>query len=253
MSTQEKLDKLFDGWKKKHKKEFEKDKEGIYKKTEEYYKAFASDGLIGKNNQWDSLAKDKNKVLYILVEPNWAADKEIKDDYFWFQDVVYSNGKDGDKQLKGGQLLYNLAIAQCLLEPKDYKPEDFDLNDFKLRDFRPKEDDFESLKNAAYMNLKKRGGGAARIDKNLDDYIKHYHKEIIEEIEEMNPDIIVCCGKSIDKKLKDWLGKSKISSKIISCYHPSYRGGYESFFNNLKENYDAWLKNKKKVIRSVCN
>lgn len=235
MSTQEELENLFKGWKDKHEKEFENNKESIYKKAEEYYKAFAPDGPIGRENQWDNLAKDnKNKVLYILVEPNWEADKDIKDNYFWFQSIVdpqTEEEKEQQKKQQGNMILRKLAIAQYLLESKDYKPENFD-----LKDFQPKEEDFERLKNAAYMNLKKRGGGAARIDKKLKDYIEEYNEKIIAEIKILNPDIIVCCGNGIDKRVKEL--SQDFAPKVIACHHPSAREGYEPFFNNLKKNYD---------------
>ena len=167
---EEALKELFDKWKVKQREEPQENVEKTSKQPD-YQDKFAPDGLLGDETQWINA---KIKVLHMLKEPNWEKDFEYKDNYFWFRDVVNGTGEHD------GYLLEKLGKEQYFLETGKYENIAVDC----MR-----------LKNAAFMNLSKRGGGNIRTNEDdirLTEYVNYYQEEIIDEIGTFKPDVIIC-------------------------------------------------------------
>ena len=113
----------------------------------------------------------------------------------------------------------------------------------------------------AYINCKKQAGASSVSYNTLKHYIERDKKFIIEEIEILNPDIIICCawtessGNPIFEFIKEnlypdieeinnWVYYSKEKNKlIINSYHPATTksGGYE-MYHNMMEAFQNFLK-----------
>lgn len=188
-TTHQKLEKLMLLWEGQHIAE----SESVQKKI----KRFAPDGLIGVDDEWDSL-DNKNKTLYICAAPNME-----KDDYrkcFWVQEVV-----DGLAD-KNGKIIDRMAVKQYEIT---YGDKD-DLAVSEKIDIG-----LELLKNAAFMNLCKRGCSDRQYDKRLKDYVDKYKRLIKKEIEILNPDIIFCYGKGVSECVNVLLSEMNICPKVF--------------------------------------
>ena len=168
----ESLKDVLSKWKAKQKEEPKSSVEKTSKKLD-YRNKFAPDGLLGCETQW---VNAKIKVLHMLKAPNWEKDLGYRDDYFWFRDVVDGTG------IHNGYLLEKLGKEQYFLETGKYESVAVD---------------YMRLKNAAFMNLSKRGGGNIWTDEDythLTEYVKYYKENIMDEIVALQPDVIVCYG-----------------------------------------------------------
>ena len=100
----------------------------------------------------------------------------------------------------------------------------------------------EDLSNVTFMNINKRGGFEITNMEILRKYAIQYSKNIISEIEIINPKLIICCGsglKDILHRLYD-INNKIIPKHIIEIYHPSYHYisdcNYKKLFlNKLKK------------------
>lgn len=105
--------------------------------------------------------------------------------------------------------------------------------------------EFEAIKNIAFMNLKKTGGSNCVSGNVIASYTSIYRNRILEQIDIINPDYIICCGCCVqfvkyimldlplNKRVKwrnlveqkgnnycfYWKKKDII---VIDMYHPSY-------------------------------
>lgn len=226
----EKLDILFDKW------EAESIRNG---KT-----AFCRDGLMYKyghdNNYVDELwDKSKKRILFLLKDP-----KEYSgDSREWLQK------KEENQQLRP-QFLKKLAyVLYGLSTVKDAKTVDFwDITHEQLVKC------FNEIP-FAFVESKKEAGTIKISDKELDKYINLYKEYLTEEINILNPDIVICCGgpqyhfaitdlfkdaEVIDKNIR--LHK-QTNTLIIYSYHPSARTSYDSFYSEIMRQYGKFLVN----------
>lgn len=122
-------------------------------------------------------------VLFILREPN---SENKQSDVFWFQKVVeakesntseYFDPKNNEDLKKGSQTRYFNFFS--ILLKKLYGREDVKLSE-----------------KAAYMNLNPSGGFSVVNEKIYPGKALSYEDYTRERVKEINPDVIVCCGKS---------------------------------------------------------
>lgn len=203
-------EKLFNEWKEKHRQEPDK-KYNEYKFGNVDKTSFLPDGIIDPDKYFSA---DK-KVLFIAKEANWGGsdnENEIssQEDEFWLRIVVNKEqDKDGNiiynesKFSKGLAMLYNAYINNS-----------FDTPDYS----------HEGLKNVAFINLNKRGGYSYCSYSTLKGYAQEYGKLIAQQIDLINPDIIICCGTNLVGILNDYVTPQTCKAKIIGVYHPSYYG-----------------------------
>lgn len=192
------------------------------------------------------------KVLFILKEPN---DKEGKnpDQIKFYREFALGLSNDDCRGLITKIGLLHKAI------------------------WNQEGNERDSIKKIAFMNLKKSGGYAVCNNKELACYIDDYKTCIIEQINEINPDYIVCLGSfdflvkyvllNKDTRVRRWRKaniniadkvykyrtkaehpEDKINYKVIfNMYHPSMRGiSRNDYVENFKNNYKAVMDDIKK-------
>ena len=238
-SITEQLENFFEEWIKEQKKDNEYDCE----KTGIAIDSFTQDGVVDEDT-WNAL-KPKKKVLYLLREANGNTSKKdadgkgacVDDGEFWFKQCV-NDGNIGNKIFK------RIAGMQRIIQNDD------------------KSSDTDLLKQVAYMNINKRGGGSKVDWKMLTSYANDYEEFIKKEICIIKPDIIVCCGtywlfvdnicgfyKNNDRT-KNWesgakedfvldetvrLENDECKCKIINMYHPSAIMSIQNYIDRFKQ------------------
>lgn len=245
----EQLDELFVRWEEKAK--------------ENGHTGFCTDGLMYRGENWEK--KVEQKIYYGKSEGEednlWMnAKKRI---LFLLKDT--NNNPDCHNRefrpgASGSILLHHKNIAYWLfgilsLNEKNIAP-DFDNIDF-WNDVFPV---FDTVP-FAIVNCKKESGGSTITNEKLSEHIGLYADFIKEEIEILNPDIIICGGGS--SKIKDfvkekiytdiekiddsnnWIYYSKRNNKVvIDSYHPSYwqiKGGSKSIYETMMSKYKEFL------------
>lgn len=196
---------LFEKWKKEQ--TIETDEEYNTYKFEKVSKtSFLPDGIIDAEKYFSA----SKKVLFIAKEANWGGnntENEVNgtNSDFWLQSVVNNTGAYAGKETnfsKGLAMLYNAYTTNSFVSP-NYS--------------------HNGLKNCAFINLNKRGGYSFCSYPTLVGYVQKYGKYIVEQIDLINPDIIICCGIALVDIVKNY-AKPNCSAKIIGVYHPSYYG-----------------------------
>ena len=175
----------------------------------EYQGKFVKDGIINETDYKDQ----KIRVLFIGKEPNDPEKKGGDFREWWSVEIKWTFSRRICEWAYG--FLYDFPAIGTL--PND--------NDVRLK----------ILNSIAFMNLKKIGGGASVDQAVINETVIHEKHLILEEIEIINPHIIV--GSVGDSKIWElifpgikfvntgfrvWVAKFN-SYKIIHYYHPSYR------------------------------
>lgn len=204
--------------------------------------AFCRDGLMYKyghnNNYVDELwDKSQKRILLLLKDP-----KEYSgDSREWLQK------EEGNRKLqpsffkKLAYALYGLSTV------KDAKTVDF---------WNITHEQLVKCFNEipfAFVESKKQAGAKMISDKELRKYINKYKEFLKEEINILNPDIVICFGgpqyhfaitdlfkdaEVIDEHIR--LHK-QTNTLIIYSYHPSARESYENFYSEIMLQYDKFL------------
>jgi len=127
--------------------------------------------------------------------------------------------------------------------------------------------DFFDKTPFAYVNCKKEAGVEKISDSELRYHIDLYKDFTKQEIEILNPDIIVCGGgRSIIKNfvkehiytdiewVNNWIYYSKQRNKVvIDSYHPSYyqiSGGSKTIYEGMMNAYQEFLKEYPEFLKS---
>ena len=239
------LKELFESWKQEHKNdnEYKCETTGIAKDS------FTPDGMVNEET-WNQLhTENKKKVLYLLREANGNTStlqedgKSVDNGKFWFKQCI-------DENNVGNIIFKRIAGIQRIIQ-----------NDIKS-------DGIEILKQVAYMNINKRGGGSTVDWKILNEYAHKYKKQIMQEICILKPDIIVCCGtywtfvdnicglyKANEKAMwephdkRDFVLEDKIEIEngdkceclIFNMYHPSARMKTENYIERFKQLWEVQM------------
>ena len=167
------LDELFTLWREAHESEDDCMETTLCPGVEQA--SFVADGYICK----DSYESSPTRILFILKEANVLHDVDPKpaaerSQYGYYQ-AYLSAGKDNrPKQLE------KMGRMACYILNKAENPTDAEIK--------------AALKQSAFMNLNKRGGGAAADNTKLDAYRCKYAAFIKKQIELLNPQVIICLG-----------------------------------------------------------
>ncbi len=162
-------------------------------KTKEGNEFFCRDGFINK----ETYEEQVNKVLFIAKESNVS--KGTDNDFFWLQSVA--NGKSDSKILSRRISIMTNAY---------------------YNNFSCVNKSLDNLQKIAYMNINKSGGSSRTNATKLWEYANNHKDYIKKEIEIINPNLIVCCGKLVYEIISDILDTKSTNPKIIEVYHPSY-------------------------------
>ena len=224
----EKLNVLFEKWKAKSIENGEE-------------KAFCEDGLMYKyghdknyvDELWD---KSKKRILFLLKDPI----EDSGDSRLWLNEPE-------NQQLRPIIMKKLAYILYGLSTVKDGQVTDFwDITHEQL---------VKSFNEIpfAYVESKKQAGETEIADNELDKYINRYREYLIEEINILNPDIVVCFGGpqhhfAVNDLYKDAeiINKNihidqKTNTLIIFSYHPSKVSTYENFYNGIMYHYGKFL------------
>lgn len=190
------------------------------KKHESYISGFKRDGIVDEY----LFEETKPKILYIAKEPNDP--KQSAGDYreWWKEGVKYSFSH------RISEWSYGLL--------NDFPQYDDIRNNKKLID--------ESILKVAFMNIKKSGGTGSSNYNVIMNHLDMNEKEINEEIQIINPDIIITgvTWKEIRQALFPkvvWknsgyavaIGRHK-NAKVIDFYHPSSRTAPSASYSLLQ-------------------
>lgn len=268
-SKTEKLNKFFGEW--QNRQENENPDKYDWEKTGIAVSSFTKDGIVNENT-WNELEEQgKKRVLYLLREANGNTSElgqegiEVDGGEFWFKKCVGEN-------YIGNRIFKRIVVMQRIIQEQENLSEE------------------EALRQVAYMNINKRGGGAKVDWKILNLYASTYAEEIKNEICLIKPTIVVCCGTYwplvdiVERNLyrdeknnprwqsgdeKDYyLEKAEIQSNkygkctvdIINMYHPStimsdekYRKRFSNLYKrgSIEEQDKSFLMNKRHMIEVV--
>ena len=240
MNTNEKLNELFVRWKEKSEQT-----EHIGEKS-----SFCEDGLMYKygheKNYVDKLwGKSQKRIMFFLKD----AKEPSGDSRLW----LYEEGTDYENnRILKPKLMKVLAYwLYGFTTVEDGKIEEFDTITHEQL--------VECFNQVpfAYVESKKQSGESRIQSTVLSEYIDRYKDFLIEQIDILNPNIIVCCGEpqykfvlnkiyigseQIDKNLFYNKGKQTL---IFYSYHPSYYlrewKRPETFYKDLMSKYKLFL------------
>lgn len=239
----EELDKLFRKWEKAA--------------EEKGHKKFCADGLMYRGEKWEKdnyigrsdgdennlWSKATKRVLFLLKDSNGNPNCDIREFY------PGGNGKIDITNKNIAYWLYGLLSFEGKNNAPEFESLDFWNEVYPVFDNVP----------YAFMNAKKESGGSKITQRDLIIHLFFYEDFIKEEIEILDPDIIVCGGGSGviqqflegliyegSKKINDWIYYNEEYNKvIIDSYHPSYsrfiKGGSATIYNDMMAAYKDFL------------
>lgn len=196
---EKKREVLFSEWKATQAKEPDKSYEKYGAKSVSKL-SFIYDGIVC----YEEFEKQQKRILFISKESNYGGsdtDYEFcaSDDDFWLRNV-YSQTCSETMFSQRLSLLANAIIN----------------NDFcninKCNNV---------LGKISFINLNKRGGYSKSYWKTIREYTRNYGSFISRQIEEINPTLIICCGKRLKYYLEKFVPNAE-KYKIIEVYHPSF-------------------------------
>lgn len=218
------LEKLFDVWKEKQKKEWE---ETSGKERNKGYLRYYNRGLLSKINPAGSFTKDGivdeerwekgKKILFILKEANGGGQLSMEqepqsvciDESFWFRN--------------------------CVLDRKVTRWKGIFRRIEKIAKTDTDKDIFDTLGSVAYMNINKRGGKSNAVTEVIDGYLKEYKEQILQEIKVIEPNTVaICCGNTPYARGLGEIIKKEICNIEIKYYnHPAARISDENYLKGI--------------------
>ena len=194
----------------------------------------------------EEYAKNENRVLFILKEPHDLDTKQVGDQIKCYRDYAL-NGKMAFSIIGRLAELYKVVANDSNMESR------------------------EAVKNFAFMNPKKCGGGTNCDEPVFMDYCYEYREYIKAQIREIDPKYIICLGSFgaivkcvikgiLPKSGEHWKKKNKDFVDIYECRyrrddddipyeiifnmkHPSLYGVYDKDYkDDFKDNYSAVTK-----------
>lgn len=168
------------------------------------YKGFKKDGIVNEENFKEP------RILFICKEPNDPSLSEGDYRVWWNSEMTHAFSR------RLGEWAHGI------------------LNNFPKWNSYTDEDSHQALKSIAFMNVKKTGGARSTNYTEIKQYIKRDYVFIREEIDIINPSIVICSlglseiTRMVFPEITDWIDTgyeipySKGSNRIIvDFYHPS--------------------------------
>jgi len=217
-----KLNKLFQSWK----KEMEENSDI----------GFCEDGLIYRDGQESALWQNsKRRILFLLKENNDNDGQDVRE---WTGSI---NGHSPNG------LFYNRLSAWL-----------YGLMNYTDTSYPPIEEAFHLTNQMkalseypyAYVNVKKKSGGAFADDRTVYDFAKRYAGYLRKELDILSPNIIVCGGQVVFNIATDiiypeltftpsnsWVYQNKENNiLLINSFHPTARKSNEVMYGEMMEN-----------------
>lgn len=198
-----KMKKLFEKWKQEHKddKLYEYDTPSIDGKIIPK-ENFISDGFCISN------VIKENTILYISKE---------------------SHEYDKDSIINKEKINEYKYLKKCLADNKN--------TSFPSRIRGMQEILGKDIKDMTFMNINKRGGFSYTNMAVLNTYAMQFSDNIVNEIEIINPELIICCGIGLKRIINMVYTKcdKELNRPIVEVNHPSYVISKEKYLDSFRE------------------
>lgn len=198
-----KMKKLFEKWKQEHKddKLYEYDTPSIDGKIIPK-ENFISDGFCISN------VIKENTILYISKE---------------------SHEYDKDSIINKEKINEYKYLKKCFADNKN--------TSFPSRIRGMQEILGKDIKDMTFMNINKRGGFSYTNMAVLNTYAMQFSDNIVNEIEIINPEIIICCGIGLKRIINMVYTKcdKELNRPIVEVNHPSYVISKEKYLDSFRE------------------
>ncbi len=198
-----KMKKLFEKWKQEHKddKLYEYDTPSIDGKIIPK-ENFISDGFCVSN------VIKENTILYISKE---------------------SHEYDKDSIINKEKINEYKYLKKCFADNKN--------TSFPSRIRGMQEILGKDIKDMTFMNINKRGGFSYTNMAVLNTYAMQFSDNIVNEIEIINPELIICCGIGLKRIINMVYTKcdKELNRPIVEVNHPSYVISKEKYLDSFRE------------------
>lgn len=198
-----KMKKLFEKWKQEHKddKLYEYDTPSIDGKIIPK-ENFISDGFCVSN------VIKENTILYIAKE---------------------SHEYDKDSIINKEKINEYKYLKKCFADNKN--------TSFPSRIRGMQEILGKDIKDMTFMNINKRGGFSYTNMAVLNTYAMQFSDNIVNEIEIINPELIICCGIGLKRIINMVYTKcdKELNRPIVEINHPSYVISKEKYLDSFRE------------------
>ena len=198
-----KMKKLFEKWKQEHKddKLYEYDTPSIDGKIIPK-ENFISDGFCVSN------VIKENTILYIAKE---------------------SHEYDKDSIINKEKINEYKYLKKCFADNKN--------TSFPSRIRGMQEILGKDIKDMTFMNINKRGGFSYTNMAILNTYAMQFSDNIVNEIEIINPELIICCGIGLKRIINMVYTKcdKELNRPIVEVNHPSYVISKEKYLDSFRE------------------
>lgn len=202
-NLEEKMKKLFEKWKQDHKddKLYEYDTPSIDGKIIPK-ENFISDGFCVSN------VIKENTILYIAKE---------------------SHEYDKDSIINKEKINEYKYLKKCFADNKN--------TSFPSRIRGMQEILGKDIKDMTFMNINKRGGFSYTNMAVLNTYAMQFSDNIVNEIEIINPELIICCGIGLKRIINMVYTKcdKELNRPIVEVNHPSYVISKEKYLDSFRE------------------
>lgn len=198
-----KMKKLFEKWKQEHKEDklYEYDTPSIDGKIIPK-ENFISDGFCISN------VIKENTILYISKE---------------------SHEYDKDSIINKEKINEYKYLKKCFADNKN--------TSFPSRIRGMQEILGKDIKDMTFMNINKRGGFSYTNMAVLNTYAMQFSDNIVNEIEIINPELIICCGIGLKRIINMVYTKcdKELNRPIVEVNHPSYVISKEKYLDSFRE------------------
>jgi hypothetical protein len=204
-------------------------------------KFFIADGIINKD-LWDKAAV---KVLFLMKEAYESSSNVVEE---W----ALNDYLAGKKLNELGKTMW-WSMAQWV-DGINKLVETGEVNSFD-KDYKSNPKMEEAFHSCAIINIKKSSGKSSSTSDDLSDYVDSDWDLLMEQIQKINPDLIICGATYplIESKLvksgptAEWLYHAK-GYHFVDFWHPSnqwpYKVKYYSLMSALKQSKDQWIPKK---------
>ena len=95
----------------------------------------------------------------------------------------------------------------------------------------------KDIKDMTFMNINKRGGFSYTNMAILNTYAMQFSDNIVNEIEIINPELIICCGIGLKRIINMVYTKcdKELNRPIVEVNHPSYVISKEKYLDSFRE------------------
>jgi hypothetical protein len=194
------------------------DREQLKRVDAEFEKRYPGKVILDGITNLEIYEKTSPKILWILKEAN------SPDSSGWDMRPYHN---DKLKSYKYWHRSYGLilGVSYALIH-----------TDESFQEYKLIPENTETMKNIAFINIKKTGGGASASNENLNDFYQKNKDLLFQQIVSIAPDIIINCSQiGVCGDLKDSGQGGALKNTIcIPAYHPNCRNiSHQKYFEDI--------------------